>query len=81
MLVPIISTVLISIGIIDATTATIGTMGINLSMLFWIRKTFKNGLSGMLGSKIKWQCLICQNTRFDGTGKCYRCGMKQRRTV
>lgn len=77
MLVPMLFVILS----VDPLTATIGTMAVNLGMLFWIRKTFKNGLSNIFGTKMKWQCLICQNNKFDSTGKCYRCGMKQRRTV
>lgn len=81
MLVPVISTVLISIGLLDATTATMATMGINLGMLYWIRKTFKTGLNGMFGGKIKFQCLTCAGTKFDGKGTCWRCGSKARKSV
>ena len=79
MLVPVISTVLISIGLLDATTATIATMGINLGMLFWIRKTFKTGLGGLLGNKVKFQCLVCNGTKFDSRGFCHKCGRSMRR--
>ena len=81
MLVPVISTVLISIGLLDATSATIATMGINLGMLFWIRKTFKTGLTSMFGGKIKFQCLTCAGSKFDGKGTCWRCGSRARKSV
>lgn len=81
MLPPVIFTVLVSTNIVDPTTATIGTMGINLLMLFWIRKTLNSGITNMLGGKVKFQCLTCQGTKFDPKGTCYRCGSKARKSI
>ena len=81
MLIPIIFSVLISIGIADATTATIGTMTLNLIVLFWIRKTVKNGLGNIFGSKVKFQCLTCSGTKFDSKGTCWRCGGKSKKSI
>ena len=81
MLVPIVFTLLISVGIGDATTATIGTMAINLVMLLWMRKTFKNGLNGLLGTKVKFACLTCGGTKFDPKGTCWKCGGKSRKSI
>ena len=79
--VPFFSTILITTGFIDAPTATIGTMLVNLGLLFWIRKNFKTGLSSLFGGKIKFQCLACQGNKFDGKGTCYRCGSKAKKSV
>lgn len=68
---------------VDPTTATIGTMAVNLGMLFYLRKSFKNVASGfgLSGSKIKFQCLVCQGTKFDSRGTCVRCGSKARKSI
>lgn len=65
---------------VDATTATIVTMGANLAVLFYVMRGFNKGIGGILGTpKIKWQCLICQGNKFDSTGTCHRCGSKSRK--
>ena len=66
---------------VDPGTATIATMGTNLGMLFYLRKTFKNGLNGILGTKIKFACLTCGGNKFDGKGTCYRCGGKSKKSI
>jgi len=65
----------------DPRIATIGTMAANLGMLFWMRKTFKNGLNGLLGTKVKFACLTCGGTKFDGRGTCWRCGGKSKKSI
>src|SRR5690348_8455106 len=82
MLPPVVFTVLVSTNIVDPTTATIGTMGINLGMLFWIRKTLNGSIGNILGgSKVKFQCLTCHGTKFDPKGTCYRCGGKSKKSI
>lgn len=68
---------------VDPGTATLATMGANLGMLFYIRKTWKNMASGsgLFATKVKYQCLTCQGTKFDGRGTCWRCGGKSRRPI
>ena len=75
-------TLLTNAGVIDANTATIGTMIVNFGMLFYLQRTIKATAVGMLGhSKLKWQCLVCQGTKFDSKGTCHRCGGKSRRPI
>ena len=66
---------------VDPGTATLATMGANLGMLFYIRKTFKGITNGLFGGKIKFQCLTCAATRFDSKGSCLRCGRKSRKSI
>lgn len=67
---------------VDATTATIVTMGANLGVLYYITRGINKGVNGILGhQKLKWQCLTCQGTKFDSKGICYRCGSKSRRPI
>ena len=66
---------------VDPGTATLATMGTNLGMLFYLRKTFKGALNGILGGKIKFQCLTCSGTKFDSKGSCLRCGSKARKSI
>jgi len=61
--------------------ATIGIIGTNLGMLFFIRKTITNIAGGMFGNKLKYQCLTCQGTKFDRKGTCYRCGGKSKKPI
>ena len=66
---------------VDATTATIATMGTNLGMLFYLRKTFKGMTNNLFGGKVKFQCLTCSGTKFDKKGTCWRCGGKSKKSI
>jgi len=66
---------------VDPGTATIATMGTNLAMLFYIRKTFKGITNGLFGNKVKFACLTCGGTKFDGKGTCFRCGGRSKKSV
>ena len=66
---------------VDPGTATLATMGTNLGMLFYLRKTFKGALNGIMGNKIKFACLTCGGNKFDRIGSCYRCGGKSKKSV
>lgn len=77
MIVPTICIVLN----VDPGTATIATMGTNLGMLFYIRKTFKGMTNGLFGNKVKFQCLSCTGTKFDSKGSCWRCGSKAKKSI
>lgn len=59
--------------------ATIGALGCNLVMLFYIRRFYKGMASKMLGSKMKFVCSVCQGTKFEADGTCKRCGSKNRK--
>ena len=61
--------------------ATIATLGTNMAMLFYLRKTFKNIAGNIFGGKLKYQCLTCQGMKFDREGTCYRCGGKSKKPV
>lgn len=61
--------------------STVATLGTNLAMLFYIRKSFKGMAQGMFGGKMKYQCLTCGGNKFDSIGACYRCGSKQKRPI
>ena len=58
---------------------TIATLGTNLGVLFYFRKTFKGITGKVIGGKLKYQCLICQGTKFDKSGTCNRCGSKSKK--
>lgn len=75
MLVPMIFVFLA----VDPVTATVGTMAVNLVMLLYMRKTFRNMAGSLFGSKSKFVCIACNGTKFDSKGSCYRCGSRQRR--
>lgn len=60
---------------------TISAMGSNLVMIFVFRKMITTMSGKILGSKIKFQCLVCSGTKFDGNGICNRCGSKQKRPI
>ena len=66
---------------VDPTTATIATMGTNLGMLFYLRKTWKGMTTGLFGGKIKFQCLTCAGTKFDHKGSCHRCGSRAKKFI
>ena len=66
---------------VDPGTATLATMGVNLGMLFYIRKTLKGALNGLMGGKMKFACLTCGGNKFDKKGTCWRCGGKSRKSV
>lgn len=67
---------------VDATIATVVTMGANLAVLFYITRGINKGVTGLLGhTKLKWQCLTCQGTKFDSRGTCHRCGRSSRRPI
>lgn len=66
---------------VDPGTATLVTMGTNLGLLFYIRKTFKNTVTGLFGGKMKFQCLTCGGTKFDSKGTCHRCGSRARKSI
>lgn len=59
--------------------ATIGMIGTNLGMLFYIRKFYKNIAGSLLGSKTSLVCSACQGNKFSNDGTCKRCGSKNRR--
>ena len=59
----------------------IATLGTNLFMLFYLRKSFKNIATGIFGGKMKYQCLTCQGTKFDKSGTCFRCGSKAKKPI
>ena len=60
---------------------TIVMIGSNLLMLAYMRKMFKSGLSNLIGSKTKFQCLTCAGTKFGKDGSCQRCGSKARKPI
>ena len=66
---------------VDPGTATLATMGTNLGLLFYIRKTFRNTVTGMFGGKVKFQCLSCNGTKFDKKGMCWKCGSRARKSI
>ena len=66
---------------VDPGTATIATMGTNLGLLLYLRKTFKGMTTGLFGGKMKFQCLTCANTKFDSKGICFRCGGKSKKSI
>ena len=61
--------------------STIASLGTNLAMLFYLRKNFRNLATNMFGGKLKYQCLICQGTKFDGSGICHRCGGRSKKPI
>lgn len=61
--------------------STLATLGTNMGMIFYMRRYFKNITGNLFGSKLKYQCLICQGTKFDKSGSCYRCGSKAKKTI
>lgn len=66
---------------VDPGTATLATMGTNLGLLFYLRKTFKGMATGLFGGKMKFQCLTCAGIKFDSKGSCLRCGSKARKSI
>jgi hypothetical protein len=61
---------------------TVAVLGTNMAMLLYLRKTFKNVAGNLFGhSKLKYQCLTCQGTKFDKLGSCFRCGSKAKRAI
>ena len=67
---------------VDPTIATVVTMGANLAVLYYITRGINKGVTGLFGhTKLKWQCLTCQGTKFDSKGTCHRCGSKSRRPI
>ena len=81
MTLPIIAVIVFMILPTDPTTSTIGVMAVNLLVIFYLRKSFKGTVGKMFGEKLKWQCLICQGTKFDKKGVCWKCGRSQRRPI
>ena len=59
--------------------ATIGIIGSNIGMLFFLRKTFKNIVSGKFGNQTKFTCSVCGFSKFNQDGSCKRCGNKMRK--
>ena len=59
--------------------ATIGALGSNMFMLFYIRRFYKGFAKGMFGSKTTLVCSVCQASRFNRDGSCKRCGNKSRK--
>ena len=60
---------------------TITAMISNLAMIFVFRTMLKNLSGKMFGSKLKYQCIACNGTKFDALGTCYRCGSKSRKPI
>ena len=58
--------------------ATIGVIGSNLGMLFFLRKTFKSIISGKFGSSVSLMCASCGFNKYNQDGSCKRCGSKMR---
>ena len=60
---------------------TFATLGTNLAMLFYLRKSFKKITGNLFGGKMRYQCLTCQGTKFDKKGTCFRCGSRSKKPI
>lgn len=60
---------------------SIAIMGSSLAVVFYIRRITQNMAKGLIGGKLKYQCLICQGTKFDSRGICNRCGRASKKPI
>ena len=70
---------IILIMLIPPPFSTIGALGSNIFMLWYIRRFYKGMATGLFGKKAILVCSVCDGAKFDGKGTCKRCGNKSRR--